>query len=103
MGTIFYLTKYQIPISHSLLLTSLCSSIQLFDHYPHRRLPVTYQNAVSRVIIFLALKMTSHSSPLSLLKLMLVHYANSSSFCLSKVVQGSNFVKVGETESSIIN
>lgn len=46
VGAILYLTEYQIPISHNLLLTSVCNFIQLFSHYLNRHLPVIYQNAV---------------------------------------------------------
>lgn len=58
VGATLYLTKYQIPVSHSLLLTSVCNFIQLFDHYLNRHLPIIYQNAVSGVIIILRIKMT---------------------------------------------
>lgn len=46
-------------LPQSALDRSLCSFIQLFHHYLNRHLPITYQNAVSKMIIFLNLKMTS--------------------------------------------
>lgn len=58
VGTILYLTRYQIPVSHSLLLTSLWNFTQLFNYYLNRQLPIIYQNAVSGGIIFLKIKMT---------------------------------------------
>ena len=66
--------SYQMPVSHSLLLTSLCNFIQFFYHYLNKHLPIIYQKAITGVIIFLKIKMTFLSFSLSFVKLMLVHY-----------------------------